>query len=85
MFVLHKFWLSGWGFDAVYYTLIVRPFIFMADINKNDVVDRIYSAVVELANFIHRIFAWTQSGVLRWYLMGIVVGAILILTIGLLV
>ena len=82
---LHKFWFSGWGFDAVYHLLFVRPFVFLADINKNDVVDKMYVGMVGLANFFHCIFSWTQSGILRWYLMGIVIGAILILTIGLLV
>jgi hypothetical protein len=30
------------------------------------------------------VFAKAQAGILRWYVMGIVVGAILIITLGLL-
>jgi len=33
---------------------------------------------------LHDVFAKTQGGILRWYVMSIVIGAILILTLGLL-
>ncbi len=81
---LHQLWFSGWGFDALYDTLFVRPFVFIATINKNDVIDKMYEGIVTAANFFHRVFSYTQSGLMRWYVMGIVVGAILILTLGLL-
>lgn len=83
--MLHQFWFSGWGFDALYNALFVRPFVFLASINKNDVVDRIYEGVVTVANGLNRLFVFTQNGILRWYLMGIVIGAIVILTIGLMI
>lgn len=82
---LHQFWFSGWGFDALYNALFVRPFVFLASINKNDVVDRIYEGVVTVANGFNRLFVFTQNGILRWYLMGIVIGGIVILTIGLMI
>jgi NADH-quinone oxidoreductase subunit L len=77
---LHYIWLSGWGFDALYKTLFVRPFIAIASVNKNDVIDKIYDGIVTLAESIHRALSWSQNGILRWYIMGIVAGAILILT-----
>ncbi len=80
---LHQFWYSGWGFDRLYNFLFVRPFVFLASINKNDVVDRLYTGLVAIAEFFHRIFSFTQSGILRWYIMGIVIGGILLLTLGL--
>ncbi|MCI0750949.1 MAG: hypothetical protein L0Y35_03865, partial [Flammeovirgaceae bacterium] len=82
MHTLHNFWFSGWGFDKLYDTLFVKPFVFVALINKNDVIDKLYSALVSIASALNRLFAFSQSGILRWYVMGIVVGAILILTIG---
>lgn len=83
--VLHNFWYSGWAFDRMYNTLFVRPFVFIATINKKDIIDSFYHGIVNVADFFHRMFAWTQSGILRWYMVGIVVGAILIVTLGLLV
>jgi NADH-quinone oxidoreductase subunit L len=81
---LHRFWFSGWGFDALYYTVFVRPFVFLATVNKRDVVDSFYTLIVSLTDSLHAIFASTQRGILRWYVMSIVLGAILILTLGLL-
>jgi NADH-quinone oxidoreductase subunit L len=81
---LHQLWFSGWGFDALYDAVFVRPFVYLATINKNDVIDKVYVGMVSLAGFFHRVLAYTQSGLMRWYVMGIVIGAILILTFGLL-
>jgi len=81
---VHHIWLTGWGFDALYNTLIVRPFVFLAKINKGDAIDTVYGFMVTVAEFLNRVFAGTQRGILRWYVMSIVVGAILILTLGLL-
>lgn len=81
---LHRFWFSGWGFDALYDIVFVRPFVFLAKVNKRDVVDSLYTLIVSLTDSLHAIFASTQRGILRWYVMSIVLGAILILTLGLL-
>lgn len=83
--VLHHIWFTGWGFDALYTALLVRPFVFSAAINKMDVIDKFYSLIVLSTDLMHRLFARTQSGILRWYVMGIVIGAILIMTLGLLI
>jgi NADH-quinone oxidoreductase subunit L len=81
---LHRLWFSGWGFDALYDALIVRPYVFLSKVNKNDVVDKLYSLIVSITDQIHRLVARTQGGILRWYIMSMVIGAILILTLGLL-
>jgi NADH-quinone oxidoreductase subunit L len=77
---LHHIWHSGWGFDALYNTLFVRPFVSIAKLNKNDAIDKIYDGIVGLSESINRALSWFQSGILRWYITGIVAGAILILT-----
>ena len=81
---LHHIWFTGWGFDALYQAVLIRPFVYLAKINKNDVVDSLYAFIVSIADFFHDIFSKTQSGILRWYLMSVVIGAILILALGLL-
>lgn len=84
MWVLNRFWYTGWGFDKLYETVFVKPFVYLARINKHDFVDKMYSGIVEATRFFHQLFAQTQSGIIRWYIMGIVIGAIFILSIGLL-
>jgi NADH-quinone oxidoreductase subunit L len=81
---LHRFWHSGWGFDALYDTLFVRPYVFLASLNKHDIIDSFYTGLARVAEGFHVMLSQTQSGVLRNYVMGIVVGAIMILTISLL-
>jgi NADH-quinone oxidoreductase subunit L len=80
---LNRFWFSGWGFDALYDILFVQPYVYLSSINKNDFLDKMYEGMVSGANFFHGVFARTQSGVMRWYIMGIVIGAVLILSLGL--
>ena len=84
MIVTNRFWYSGWGFDQLYDFIFVKPYVFVSSINKNDIVDAFYAGIVSVSNFFHDTFARTQNGVMRWYIMGIVVGAIFVLSIGLL-
>ncbi len=81
---LHRFWFMGWGFDNLYDSVLVKPYVFLATVNKNDIVDKFYSLIVYTTELLHRIFARSQGGILRWYIMSMVIGAILILTLGLL-
>ena len=84
-FELHQFWFRGWDFDALYNLMFVRPFVFLSRINKNDVIDQFYTGLVQITEYFNSAFVKTQNGILRWYVMSIVVGAILILTISLFV
>lgn len=77
---LYLFWFSGWGFDKLYNSLIVRPIVFIANVNKNDAVDKLYQGVVFVTVCLCQSLSFTQSGSLRWYIMGLVIGAIIILS-----
>ncbi|GHA62537.1 NADH-quinone oxidoreductase subunit L [Pontibacter akesuensis] len=81
---LHRFWHSGWGFDALYDALLVRPYVFLSTLNKRDIIDSFYTGLARMAEGFHVMLSATQNGVLRNYVMGIVVGAIMILTLSLL-
>jgi NADH-quinone oxidoreductase subunit L len=83
MIVVNRFWFKGWGFDDLYNIVFVRPFVFLSSINKNDGVDSLYQGIVSGLNYFHQVFARTQNGVMRWYIMGIVIGAIFVLSISL--
>ena len=79
--VLHRFWFAGWGFDWVYDTFVVRPFMWTARFNKNDFFDLIYQAIAWVSQALHRILSLTQTGKVRWYAMGIAAGAVITIAI----
>lgn len=74
---LESFFLQGWKFDALYQALIVKPFLWMVRINRNDAINMVYTGVVAVTKTLHIFFSKTQTGNLRWYAMGIVAGAII--------
>lgn len=78
---LYRFWFSGWAFDALYDSVLVKPFIFISKINKSDITDKLYTGIAAMTGEMYKLLSKTQSGSLRWYIMGLVVGAILILGI----
>jgi NADH-quinone oxidoreductase subunit L len=78
---LRVFWLKGWAFDDVYNTLFVQPFVHTARLNRRDIVDRIYTVIARIMQWFHDILARTQNGILRYYVMGVVIGAVVILSV----
>jgi NADH-quinone oxidoreductase subunit L len=77
--LFHRFWFKGWGFDWVYDRLIVRPFVWAARINKDDFIDLVYIGTIWISRRVNRTLSLTQTGKVRWYAMGIVIGAIVTL------
>ncbi|MGE5351655.1 MAG: NADH-quinone oxidoreductase subunit L [Acidobacteriota bacterium] len=78
---LHEYWKSDWGFDWLYDRLFVIPLVWIARINKGDFIDLIYTFIAWINRVFNRAFSFTQSGRVRWYAMGIALGAIITLTI----
>jgi NADH-quinone oxidoreductase subunit L len=81
---LHRFWFVGWGFDWLYDRLIVRPFVWLAQKDRDDVVDWLYQGIAELARWLNRSLTRTESGRLRYYAMGIALGAVLTVAVAVL-
>jgi len=79
---LHGFWFSGWGMDALYNFLFVRPFVFLARVNKHDLIDSVYALLVEISRVVHVMMARTQTGQLRWYALSIGGGVVILITLG---
>ncbi len=77
---IHRFWFSGWGFDWLYERIFVMPFLWTARTNKDDFVDLLYGGVAWYNRMFHSWLSLTQSGKVRWYAMGITLGAVI--TIG---
>ncbi len=78
---IRKFFLAGWDFDAMYDRLFVRPFVWLAQINKHDFIDSGYTGIAALNQMLSTALSKTQTGNIRWYAMGIVVGAVVFLGI----
>lgn len=78
---LKKFLLLGWNFDGLYNRIFVEPIITVARINKRDFIDYIYTGIANLSLYFNRVLSKTQTGNVRWYIMGITVGAIALITL----
>jgi NADH-quinone oxidoreductase subunit L len=72
---LHRFWFAGWGFDRLYGALFVSPFIWMARLNEKDAVDSPYRGIAKITGMSGRGLALTESGKVRWYVLGVALGA----------
>jgi NADH-quinone oxidoreductase subunit L len=73
---VHGFWSRGWGFDALYGALWVRPYEFSARVASGDIVDLWPRAVAAVTRGLSRALRTTQTGRLRWYLAGLALGAV---------
>ncbi|OPY60082.1 MAG: NADH-quinone oxidoreductase subunit L [Syntrophorhabdaceae bacterium PtaU1.Bin034] len=79
--LLHRVWSSGWGFDRFYGTVFVAPFTLFARWNKDDFVDLFYGGLGRLARAGNELLVLTQSGRVRWYVMGLALGAVIFIGI----
>lgn len=78
---LRKFWLAGWDFDALYDRVFVRPVLRLVEINKRDFIDAGYAGIARLNMLASGLLSRTQTGNIRWYAMGIGIGAAVFLGI----
>jgi len=76
-----RFLFSGWGFDWLYDRLFVRPLMWLARINRNDIIDLPYLGIAEIGRESHAVLSRTQTGRVRWYVTVMVIGAIITLTL----
>jgi len=72
---LHHLWFAAWGFDWLYDRVLVRPYVWLARIARNDIVDLFYDALAWFNLRIHRALSFSQSGYVRWYVAGMAIGA----------
>jgi NADH-quinone oxidoreductase subunit L len=79
--LLRKYWHSGWGFDWLYERAFVRPFVWAANANKSDVVDRFFMGIARLNLECHGLLSRTQSGYVRWYVVAVGLGAVAVIGI----
>jgi NADH-quinone oxidoreductase subunit L len=75
---LHRLWFTGWGFDQLDNELFVRPFLWLARQDQDDVVDRFYDGLARLGVVLNQALSRTQTGRIRQYAVGIIVGGIIV-------
>ena len=78
---LGGFLLGGWGFDALYDVVLVKPFVRLAARLKNEPVDWLYNVLVQLASRLHKLTASSETGQLRWYAANMGIGLAFILAL----
>lgn len=76
---LHRFWFAGWGFDWLYDNLFVRPYVWAAQVDRNDFVDLVYRGIARLNRGLSLGLSRTQGGQVRRYATTIGVGAAILL------
>jgi NADH-quinone oxidoreductase subunit L len=64
---LGALWRHGWGFDWLYERLLVRPFVWLANVCRDDPIDLLVDAVSAISRGLNRLASLTQTGSLRWY------------------
>ncbi|HET7675404.1 MAG TPA: NADH-quinone oxidoreductase subunit L, partial [Gammaproteobacteria bacterium] len=73
---IRRFFASGCGFDWVYFRTLKQPYIRLAELNRNDIVDSVYDSIAALTRGFHYTVSLTQTGRLRWYAAGLAAGAV---------
>lgn len=82
---LARFWFHGWEFDRVYDRLLVRPFLWLAQVNQTDLVDRTYEGIAWLSRLGHQGLHLVQTGQVRWYAAVLAAGSVTVIAIAILV
>jgi len=79
--VLALFLLGGFGFDWLYSRLLVRPFVWVVRLNRKDLMNGLTDGSVALLRWAQRILSALQNGNLRWYVGGIGLGTMILLSL----
>lgn len=83
--VLTKLWYNAWGFDWLYDRIFVRPFMALVHLLRRDPADQAIGVIPRLSQAGNRLLAVTENGQIRWYAASFAIGAVLILSVLLLV
>ena len=79
--VTRRFLLAGGGFDWLYDRVFVRPYVFATRVNRADAVDTVYTGIAFAAWLSNRMLSATESGRVRNYATGLLLGAVLVTVI----
>jgi NADH-quinone oxidoreductase subunit L len=78
---LQQLWFAGWGFDWLYDWLLVRPFQWLTRKSGSDLADVPIKALGDITLLGNRSLRMAQTGRVRWYAAGLVMGTVAIVAI----
>lgn len=70
---------NGLGFDILYKWLLVKPFVGLSRLNKNDLIDQFVKGISWNVVTWHEVVKTTQNGQLRWYLATLGIALVVLL------
>ncbi len=76
---VHRWWQAGWGVDWIYRRLIVDPWVGLARIDREEVVDAFYCWIAWIAESGHLALVPSQNGLIRSYSLAIALGAAILI------
>jgi NADH-quinone oxidoreductase subunit L len=62
-----NFCRQGLGFDCLYYWLLVKPYCYLAKLNRRDIFDQLIMLNAWYVALLHDVLKSSQTGKLRWY------------------
>ena len=71
-----SFCLSGLGFDRLYSLLLIKPFVFIARLNRRDVIDQILMSFTWYVGLWRDVLVFSQNGYIRWYAAAFALGLV---------
>ena len=77
--MLRRLWFVGWGFDWIYDRLLVRPYGFLARLDKDDIVDSFFDFLAAVGGLGYRTLTGSQNGKIRTYAAGLAIGAAVVI------
>ena len=78
---LHRFFFAGWGFDWLYEHIFVIPLKWIAHANWRDFIDRFFVGLGDTARCSGLTLSRLQTGRVRNYAVGLVLGAVVVTAI----
>ncbi|RKS85738.1 NADH dehydrogenase subunit L [Orbus hercynius] len=77
--MLFRLWHNEWCFDQILQIVVIRPYLYLARLIKTDPLSQWNRAINWGARKINFQIASLENSRLRWYMMSIVIGSIIIL------
>jgi len=78
---INKFFFNGWGFDRFYEFMLIKPFVWLSEIDRKDFVDLIYKTTALGTEYFNQLLSRTQNGKLRWYVLFLTAGVVIIIAL----